>query len=358
MSVKVDRCSSAKSACGSTSATAPSGAQKLQDIVEGCGCGIGLSAAAATARLRVGAPLARRRLEALVDAVRVFTTRAAGGDGANDAAPVVLTAHAQAGGAGASATAPTAFAVPLGWDEAPEATSGFPDLDALRRVVAPFETRVGGSLDKPRKQKAIRDAVAAAAARMAPGDRPLHCETGFNAGYSASAALSAGADVMAFDVGHLAAVHVGLDFLRRSFPGQSLELHVGDSCKSLAGLLEFGSRLRRPGSLRPLECDVVFVDGGHDFEPADCDVRLLSALARENATVIVDDVNADCETVHRPGLCDGPLLAWRAAAADGLLGDGVCDDEGFCVATYAARDASMLASIAERRAVLDELGFE
>ena len=85
---------------------------------------------------------------------------------------------------------------------------------------------------------------------------------------------------------------------------------------------------------------------------------LLSALARENATVIVDDVNADCETVHRPGLCDGPLLAWRAAAADGLLGDGVCDDEGFCVATYAARDASMLASIAERRAVLDELGFE
>ncbi|KAH8066963.1 hypothetical protein JL721_7956 [Aureococcus anophagefferens] len=156
---------------------------------------------------------------ALVDAVRVFTTRAAGGDGANDAAPVVLTAHAQVGQSGAAA-APTAFAVPLGWDEAPEATSGFPDLDALRRVVAPFETR-------------------------------------------------------------------------RS----------------------------------------------------------------QNATVIVDDVNADCETVHRPGLCDGPLLAWRAAAADGLLGDGVCDDEGSGVATYAAR-TSMLAAIAERRAVLDELGFE
>ena len=56
---------------------------------------------------------------------------------------------------------------------------------------------------------------------------------------------------------------------------------------------------------------------------------------RRDPTVIVDDVNADCETVHRPGLCDGPLLAWRAAAADGLLGDGVCDEEGFCVATCA-----------------------
>ncbi|KAH8065291.1 hypothetical protein JL720_12898 [Aureococcus anophagefferens] len=253
----------------------------------------------------------------------------------------------------ASAAAPTAFAVPLGWDEAPEATSGFPDLDALRRVVAPFETRVGGSLDKPGSRKP--SATPRGGGADGPGDRPLHCETGFNAGYSASAALSAGADVMAFDVGHLAAVHVGLDVLRRSFPGQSLELHVGDSCKSLAGSSSSGT-----GSGARARCGPWSATSSSSTAATTSSPRTAACgcwLARENATVIVDDVNADCETVHRPGLCDGPLLAWRAAAADGP-GRRRLRRRGFCVATYAARDASMLASIAERRAVLDELGFE
>ncbi|KAH8069091.1 hypothetical protein JL720_11994 [Aureococcus anophagefferens] len=280
----------------------------------------------ASARARATAARgARRRRPRLHDARggrrRRERRRARGPDGAR-----ASRTGRRRGGAG------DAFAVPLGWDEAPEATSGFPDLDALRRVVAPFETRVGGSLDKPRKQKAIRGAVAAAA-RMA-GDRPLHCETGFNAGYSASAALSAGADVMAFDVGHLAAVHLQEP---RGAP-----------------------RVREPAGARA-RCGPWSATSSSSTAATTSSPRTAACgcwrFAR-NATVIVDDVNADCETVHRPGLCDGPLLAWRAAAADGLLADGVCDDEGFCVATYAARDASMLASIAERRAVLDGLGFE
>ena len=279
----------------------------------------------ASALLRVGALLAQ---PLLVDALTKVRSDGGAGDGA-----LALTAHAEARAGpprAASATATTLAAV--GGGSAADAPSGFADLDALRSAVRSFETHIGGSFEKPRKQRALRAAVEDAALRRAPA-RPLYCEVGFNAGYSASAALSAGADVIALDVATIGAVHAGVDFLRAAFPERTVELLAGESCRNL----ERGATLS-PTWAGGRRCDVVFVDGDHFFGPADCDLRLLSRFSRAGAAVFADDVRFDCEESAHAALCGGPLRAWNGTLRDGVVRETACDDEGFCAGAYVRAD--------------------
>ena len=126
------------------------------------------------------------------------------------------------------------------------------------------------------------------------------------------------------------------------------------SCQKLFALVDKANGTH--GALdRP--CDVVYVDGGHSYDAANCDLRLLSVLARRGATVVADDVNPDCETDFAAGHCDGPLVAWRGVVADGVVADAACDVEDFCVGTYAARDTAYVARVREHRAELAAAGF-
>lgn len=327
----------AVAAVGAVEACAHLGTTVENDVGALLGC-VGLAPSTSGASLRVGQAVVAPTLNAAVDRRKIYGVRASGPSGiATASAPLLLLAHAQRIAdppRGASAAASDALAAALA-PLPPEASSGYDDLDNLRRCVGPFETHVGGSLDKPRKQRALRDAVASV-----PGGA-VYCETGFNAGYSASAALSAGAEtVAAYDTGQIGTVPVALDFLRRAFPDAALTLHVGDSCASLeAAVAANGSAA----------CDVVFVDGGHDLATAECDARLLSLLAKPGAVLVVDDVNPACETDYDPGFCDGPLLAWRRVTTAGLVDETYCDAEGFCVGTYRRRDDAALAALRRDR---------
>ncbi|KAH8094362.1 hypothetical protein JL720_4359 [Aureococcus anophagefferens] len=137
----------------------------------------------------------------------------------------------------------------------------------------------------------------------------------------------------ALDVATIGAVHAGVDFLRRAFPGRTVELLAGESCRNL----ERGAALS-PTWAGGRQCDVVFVDGDHFFGPADCDLRLLSRFSRAGAAVFADDVRFDCEENAHAALCGGPLRAWNGTLRDGVIREAACDDEGFCAGFYVRAD--------------------
>ena len=104
-----------------------------------------------------------------------------------------------------------------------------------------------------------------------------------------------------------------------------------------------GRSRKKRSSDPPRASTQVFVDGDHALAPTDCDLRRLSRLAARNAVVIADDVNPSCEGPAVPaGFCDGPAIAWRTAASEGLIASDYCDDENFCVGHYRRADADVL----------------
>ena len=125
------------------------------------------------------------------------------------------------------------------------------------------------------------------------------CEVGFNAGHSSALWLSANpsASLATFDLfdhhrlGFMKSVmRVSLALLQSRFPGR-IEAFAGDSKVKVRT-----ARLRAP-------CDLVHVDGKHDYDHATWDTLNLLAQARPSVLVLVDD---QCD----PRGCRGPNAAF------------------------------------------------
>ena len=137
---------------------------------------------------------------------------------------------------------------------------------------------------------------------------PRHiCEVGFNAGHSAIAWLCAApaARLTSFDLGTERYTQHAAEFVKQRF-GARFRLIRGNSISTL-----HPSSLRRTlmqNSTRSAQkldmCDVIVIDGGHDFETAKSDMLNLNAFAADTHRLIMDDIR--CPALH----CVGPTFAW------------------------------------------------
>jgi len=130
-------------------------------------------------------------------------------------------------------------------------------------------------------------------------------ETGFNTGMSSRAFLSARPDVrvVSFDIGEHVSVRPAKAAIDRNFPGRH-ELVLGDSTQTLPAFAR-----EHPGR----RFDLIFIDGGHDYEVVRADLLNFRALSDDRTVVIMDDLTP----WWRWG--QGPTRAWQEAVREGLI---------------------------------------
>lgn len=130
-------------------------------------------------------------------------------------------------------------------------------------------------------------------------------EIGFNAGFSSLAFLSASpaVRVVSFDIGCHDVVDIAKEFVDAQYPGRH-ELVLGDSASSVPRY-----RAQNPD----VAFDIVFIDGGHEYEQARADILNMRALSHPGTSVIVDDLT--------PWLWwgEGPTRAWTEAISQEII---------------------------------------
>ncbi|MFF1823381.1 O-methyltransferase [Kribbella sp. NPDC058245] len=126
-------------------------------------------------------------------------------------------------------------------------------------------------------------------------------EVGFNVGFSSIAFLESSPDVtvVSFELDQRHAVVLAKEYVDQNYPGRH-ELIIGNSLTTLPAY-EAG------------KFDLVFVDGGHEYEVATADIRNAARLAKPDGLVVVDDL----VPWYPWGV--GPTQAWDEAVADGLI---------------------------------------
>jgi hypothetical protein len=130
-------------------------------------------------------------------------------------------------------------------------------------------------------------------------------EIGFNAGFSTLAFLSSDAkvQVVSFDIGRHEIVHHAKEFVDAHYPGRH-ELIIGDSPLSIPRYA-----VEHPA----VSFDMVFIDGGHDYETVRRDIYNMKILSHPGTSVVIDDLT--------PWLAwgEGPTRAWSQAISQGMI---------------------------------------
>lgn len=146
------------------------------------------------------------------------------------------------------------------------------------------------------------------------------CEVGFNAGHSALAMLLSApsrASLVSFDLGVMTYTSVCAQLVRKVFPERGrFRLIVGHSNQTI----------RQFALNHPSEppCDLIFIDGGHQYNEAREDLLAMSLLAvRGRSLVVMDDVG--CGKYY----CKGSTAAWRRLIAAGQIEELGCEADGY-----------------------------
>lgn len=131
----------------------------------------------------------------------------------------------------------------------------------------------------------------------------LYCEVGFNGGHGVAAMLLANPrlNAVAFELGTRPYSSEAARLLSRYFGEARLRYVLGDSTKTVPAYAQAGGR----GT-----CDVLLVDGAHTPDGAYKDIVNMRALAKPNASLLIDDIS------------EGPGLALRKAERARVV-DGV-----------------------------------
>jgi predicted O-methyltransferase YrrM len=124
-------------------------------------------------------------------------------------------------------------------------------------------------------------------------------EIGFNAGCSSYALLRyvPDATVVSFDLGEHTSIAVNKRLIDKRFPGRHT-LISGDSRETVPAFAD---------SNPDLQFDLVFIDGGHDYEVAHADIVNMRRLSSDSTAVVMDDL------VPWAPYGAGPTKAWEEA---------------------------------------------
>lgn len=135
-------------------------------------------------------------------------------------------------------------------------------------------------------------------------------EIGFNAGHSSELFLeNSNAYIYSFDIG----IHFheylkyGKQFLNNKFPNRHT-LVFGDSRETIP---------RFNINNNNIKFDIIFIDGGHDYDVAYGDLINCRKLAKEETIVIMDDIISN--DINPPNYTIGPKKAWLNLIKNNLL---------------------------------------
>jgi hypothetical protein len=159
-----------------------------------------------------------------------------------------------------------------------------------------------------------------------------------------------------FDLGEFGAPFVAKRWIDMAFPGRHT-LVLGSSMQTLLDLLDGNSHLDDGDAA--FTCDIIFIDGGHEYEVVAADVLNFWRLASPGAPVVFDDVHhgwflAPCRVLECTGhcfyyhftipcffmtganCCSGVVRAWEEAISSGVLDPqtATCDEEKFCTGNF------------------------
>jgi predicted O-methyltransferase YrrM len=106
-------------------------------------------------------------------------------------------------------------------------------------------------------------------------------EIGFNAGHSAEIFLQNNKDLIltSFDLGIHNYVNTAKEYIDITYPNRHT-LILGDSTKTIPIYLE---------NNKDTKFDIIFIDGGHEYEIAKADMENCFHLAHKDTIIVLDD---------------------------------------------------------------------